>query len=263
MNNKISVPALLVSVASFVFAPPSSDAANLLGSRTGLELGLQSSSYRYDEPTVQVKLSGEKLGAVGAYTVVEQQVFSKFDLRYAYGQLRYEGSGTKDDVPDTNIEARITFGGDLMLRDVAFIPFSGFGCRYLYNDLRGTTSTGAIGYRRYSTYRYLPVGLTTRILLGTAMIFAPTVEYDVFLSGRQVSKLSDTGLGFSDANNRQKNGYGYRASMMFETGNMVFGPWMHQWKIEDSDLVSIGFGFVGLEPKNRTREYGMEFRYRF
>jgi hypothetical protein len=85
----------------------------------------------------------------------------------------------------------------------------------------------------------------------------------VFLGGRQVSKLSDTGIGFSDANNEQKHGRGYRAYLMFESRRWAFGPWLHYWKIKDSDIVPIGLGFSAMEPENWTREYGVELRYRF
>jgi hypothetical protein len=45
------------------------------------------------------------------------------------------------------------------------VPYAGLGFRYLYNDLRGTSSTGAIGYRRESHYFYVPLGVTLRVPL--------------------------------------------------------------------------------------------------
>ena len=142
-------------------------------------------------------------------------------------------------------------------------PYLGFGYRRLQNDLRGHTSTGAVGYRRDSTYRYIPVGLVSRINVGGQWIVSPTVEYDVFKGGEQRSRLTDTGIGFDDASNTQSHGYGYRVSVMIEYRSFEFGPWMHYWKIKDSDIVSIGGGFGALEPENWTREVGVEFRYRF
>jgi hypothetical protein len=94
-------------------------------------------------------------------------------------------------------------------------------------------------------------------------VVAPTVEYDAFLGGRQYSQLTDTGIGYSDASNTQKHGYGYRAYLMLENGRWAFGPWLHYWKIKDSDTVPIGLGKAALEPANWTREYGVELRYRF
>ena len=174
-----------------------------------------------------------------------------------------------DDVPDWIAEVRAVIGRDYPMGDgVALSPYIGFGYRYLYNDLTGYTSTGAVGYERYSHYFYVPVGVTLRFRASERWVIAPTLEYDWFLTGRQKSKLSDTGNGFSDANNEQDRGRGYRASLMFESRHWAFGPWLHYWNIKDSDTVFVGFDLLGratfvTEPENWTREYGIEFRYRF
>jgi len=147
--------------------------------------------------------------------------------------------------------------------NVALSPYIGLGYRYLYDDLRGYTSTGAVGYRRYSHYFYAPVGMTLRMRTGDRWVIAPTLEYDVFLGGRQYSHLSETGLGYTDASNKQDSGRGYRAYLMLENGQWSFGPWMHYWNIKDSDVVSIRPDTVAMEPANWTREYGLELRYRF
>jgi hypothetical protein len=185
-------------------------------------------------------------------------------MRYSDGRLKYEGSGTMDKVPDRSFEMRVAFGKDYFpTGSYSLTPFAGLGYRYLYNDMRGSSSTGALGYRRMSHYTYLPLGLNMRFQPAPGWVFAPTAEFDVFLGGRQESRLSDTGLGFSDASNGQEKGYGYRASVFIEKGPIAFGPWMHYWRIRDSDLADIGQGWVGQEPKNWTREIGAELRYRF
>ena len=84
------------------------------------------------------------------------------------------------------------------------------------------------------------------------------MEYDVFLRGRQQSKLSDAGFGAPDITNEQRHGRGYRASFMVEAGHLAFGPWIDYWNIKDSE-VSNGF----FEPANRTKEAGIEVHYRF
>ena len=53
---------------------------------------------------------------------------------------------------------------------------------------------------------------------------------------------------------------------MFEQRQFAFGPWMHYWKIKDSDIVVIRTApsvVFGQEPQNWTREIGFEFRYKF
>jgi len=237
---------------------------DLLLNRRGWEVGGQVSKYHYEEPNF-AKLTGEQGGAVGVYTFTSpNRVYSRIDGRVSYGSLKYEGAGTMSNVPDWNFELRAVIGRDYLVSDnVALSPYIGLGYRYLYVDLRGNSSTGAIGYRRYSHYVYAPVGGTLRVRTGGQWVIVPTLEYDAFLGGRQYSKLSDTGLGFSNASNDQNTGRGYRASLMVETGRWSFGPWLQYWNIKDSNTVPVGLGFVVTEPANWTREYGLELRYRF
>ena len=240
--------------------------SNSLLTPGGWEFGGQVSHYRYEEPNF-MKLKGEQAGIVGAYTFTSlNRVYTRIDLRVAYGSLDYDSvsTGSLDNVPNWLGEARVVIGRDYLPRgSYALSPYIGFGYRYLYNDLRGYTTTGAAGYRRYSRYYYIPTGVTARFRAGESWVIAPTAEYDWFLAGRQRSKLSDTGLGLPDVTNDQNNGRGYRASLMFEKGRWAFGPWFNYWKIKDSNVVSIGAGVGVLEPENWTKEFGVDLRYRF
>ena len=257
--------ALLVVTATPATAQDAAPQDPLL-TRPGWEIGAQVSKYKYEEPDF-MKLDGDRIGIVGAYTgTLPNRVYSRIDGRVSYGKLDYEsvGTGTSSDVPDWIAELRGVVGRDYLVGErVALSPYIGLGYRYLYNDLRGYSSTGAVGYRRYSEYWYVPIGLTMRMRTGAQWVFAPTVEYDAFIGGKQTSKLSDTGLGFNDATNRQDEGRGYRVYLMVEGRQWSFGPWLHYWNIKDSDVVPIGGGFGGLEPANTTTEYGLELRYRF
>jgi hypothetical protein len=257
--------ALLAAVST---GAPAQDTApyNPLLTRPGLEIGAQVAKYHYEEPNFAL-LKGNRGGAVGAYTFTSpNRVYSRIDLRASYGKLKYEsrGTGTASDIPDWIVEARALIGRDYLRGEsIALSPYIGLGYRYLYNDSRGYSSTGAVGYQRYSNYVYVPLGLTTRFRTGERWVVAPTVEYDAFLGGRQYSRLTDTGIGYSDASNRQHDGRGYRAYLMVENRHWAFGPWLHYWNIKDSDIVPIGLGKAAMEPANWTREYGVELRYRF
>jgi len=254
--------ALLAAISTAVSAQGAAQSNPLL-TLPGWEAGGQFAEYQYEEPSF-AKLTGDRIGVAGAYTSTGALLYTRIDLRASYGSLDYQGSGTLGNVPDWIFETRAVFGKDfLTAAGVALSPYIGLGYRYLYNDVRGRTSTGAIGYRRHSNYVYAPMGLTVRINAGSNWAIAPTIEYDVFLTGRQVSKLSDTSLGFSDLTNKQAKGRGYRAYLMLENERWAFGPWAHYWKIEQSDIRPVGLGFIGLEPANRTRDYGVEVRYRF
>jgi hypothetical protein len=256
---------LFAAIGAAAFAQSAAPMDPLL-TRPGWEIGAQVSKYKYEEPDF-MKLEGERIGLVGAYNVTTSNlVYGRIDGRVSYGKLDYEsvGTGTSSDVPDWIAELRGVVGRDYRVGErIALSPYIGLGYRYLYNDLRGYSSTGAVGYRRYSEYWYVPIGLTMRMRTGAQWVFAPTVEYDAFIGGKQTSKLSDTGLGFSDAYNDQDRGRGYRVYLMFESRRWAFGPWLHYWNIKDSDVVPIGGGFGALEPANKTTEYGLELRYRF
>ena len=239
--------------------------------RPGWEIGGQISHYKYEEPASPrfggMNLKGDRAGIVGAYTITSaNRVYGRIDGRISYGSLKYSSgeTGTMDDVPDWTSEVRAVIGRDYVIGgSYSLSPYIGLGYRYLYDDLRGYSSTGAAGYQRYSQYFYVPVGLTARFRAGERWMFAPAVEYDVFLSGRQKSQLSEASLGLPDVTNEQDHGYGYRAYLMFENGRWALGPWLSYRKIKDSNVVSIGGGLGVMEPENWTREYGVEVRYRF
>jgi len=260
---------LAISCAAIAQTSPE---PNPLATRRGFEVGGQLAHYHYEEPDF-AKYIGSRGGLVGAYTFPRRwdRVFFRVDGRGSYGALKYQGSGTKDSVPDLIIETRGVAGMDFFPGDrVSLSPYLGFGYRYLSNDSRGYTQSGGqtfAGYRRYSNYLYLPLGLTTRIGIEDDWVLVPTVEVDVFLQGRQVTKLSDTGLGYIDITNRQDKGVGHRVSFMFEKNRWTFGVWTHYWHIKDSDVqfagVVQGVRRFGIEPENYTRESGIEFRYRF
>lgn len=235
-----------------------------VATRTGWEVGGLLTTYRYEEPDF-MWLKGERIGATGAYTMRNpNRAFARFEGRVSYGELDYEGSGTMNSVPDYLFEVRALAGRDYALgSSMAWSPYVGVGIRYLYNDLRGTTSTGQIGYRRESFYYYLPVGITLRMPLGSEWVLAPQVEYKGFLRGVQRSYLSDVSPFLNDVSNQQHKGSGYRVQLMFEGRRWSIGPWLDYWNIKDSDLQQVAPGLVGMEPANWTREAGVEVRYRF
>lgn len=257
----IRIALVLLGGVLAVGAQPSRSADGL-STRPGWELGLQAAKYHYEEPGF-MKLDGNRGGVSAAYTEVEDHRFGKVEGRYSYGRLKYDGSGTQSNVPDHIFEVRALAGADYGAGSIMSVsPFIGLGYRYLYNDLRGYDTVGSVtyvGYRRYSQYLYAPIGVTFRFSTGGGWAVAPTVEYDYFIRGRQKSKLTDTGIpGLMDVTSEQRRGRGYRASFMVEAGHLAFGPWANYWKIKDSE-VSGGF----FEPANRTREAGVEVRYRF
>lgn len=247
-----------------------------LYTREGKELGIASFSYNYEEPTLGVTIAGDKLGADYAGTMALNDTwFFRDDLRFAYGKADYNGSGFQAGLPDWYYEFRGLVSRDFRMHDFVLSPFIGFGYRYLFDDARGMSNTGAAGYRRESNYFYVPLGLTHRMGLQYEAVMSTTLEFDYLLWGEQVSRLSDL-VGFngvagaSDTTNRQNSGYGLRLSMIYEAGDLSFGPFLNYWNIAASEVTSqvmtdaMGSALVFLrEPKNKTAEYGMRLAFRF
>jgi len=280
MKNVRLAAALLVAAALPAAAQTDAEPPrSLLLTRQGWDAGVQASRYKYEEPNLpqnalnggavsQVDLTGNRGGVVGAYNFTNpEHWFTRIDARISYGSLKYVGSGTQYGVKDWIAEGRVVSGKDLLLGgSVSLSPYAGLGYRYLYDDSRGTSTLNGVdynGYRRYSNYLYAPVGVTMRFSGGERWVISPTVEYDAFIQGKQVSKLSDAVSGGPSVTNDQSDGYGYRAYLMLETERWTFGPWLHYWSIKDSNVVPISSTVGIMEPANWTREYGLEFRYRF
>jgi len=243
-----------------------------LKTRSGTEIGATVSHYRYEEPSLGVKLEGYKGGLdLSVFTNPGGDWFIHLQGRYEYGKTDYTGSGTKNGNPDWYYELRAMFGKDFDRGTFSLSPFIGLGFRYLYNDLRGVTSTGAVGYTRESQYSYIPIGVTHRIRLESKARLATTLEADYLIQGRQTSTLSDVSPILGDVTNDQRDGYGIRGSVFYETDKWLFGPWVQYWHTNRSDLAPVlatigGVTFIigtAFEPTNKTTEIGLRLGYRF
>lgn len=234
-------------------------------SRTSFDAGLQFSDYEYEEPDVMTT-SGAKYGfTVSGTAMVAGNWFIKVDGRFAFGDVDYtsNGSGDKKDNDDRLIEVRGLIGGDLVSGRWVIVPYFGLGYRNLYNDLRGTTTTGAVGYRRDSNYLYLPLGIEPRYQMTPNSRLSMVFEYDPLIRGWQHSYLTDAGLGDPDITNRQKSGYGLRGEIMYHYRRFSAGPYFNYWDIDDSELSECdAFGLCYVEPKNTTTEFGIQARFR-
>lgn len=260
-------------VAFTLLLMPSLSCAQEIGlnTRPGIELGLNASSFRYEEPSVSVTEKGYTAGADFALTATPRNDwFIRGDGRLAFGENDYSGSGSKGDNPYRYAELRGTFGKDFYRGSYGLSPYLGVGYRYAFDDLRGATSTGAVGYRRKSQYIYIPIGVTHRLRLESGARLSTTFEFDYLVHGRQRSQLSDATVLVPDQTNHQHSGYGIRASMYYEKTNWSFGPWIYYWRINQSETTSANVTVLGTtftaffyEPRNRTVEVGLRLGYKF
>ena len=242
------------------------------------QLGGEASYIKYEEPSLSMKEDGVMYGAAGSYSYRDWanpdvgNVMLKGEGKFSYGQVDYTGSGTLDNLDDYMVEARGIGGYDFYAGEAGTMtPYFGFGYRYLYDDLRGITSTGAAGYRRESNYFYSPVGLTVLMDFKNNWSIDLTGEYDIFWKGIQKSRLSDANPSFSDLENDQNDGYGVRGAIKIsksgEKFDLVFEPFIRYWNIKQSELSSVTFSGtivgVGYEPANHSTEYGIRVTARF
>ena len=210
------ITTFLFIIAGCAVAPAAHAESASPNTRNGNEFGLSVSSYFYEEPSLNVSMTGDKFGVNHTGTVVlKNDWFIKDDLRFAYGKADYAGSGVQLGAPDWYYEVRGLLGKDFQVRSVVYSPYIGFGYRYLFNDVRGYSNTGSAGYRRESNYFYVPVGVTHHLEMQDQAVLSTTVEFDYFLRGKQVTRLSDLIghqgiISASDTTNWQNSGYGYR-----------------------------------------------------
>jgi hypothetical protein len=236
------------------------NAASPLATPPGWTLGVLVDAYAYREPEASVRLDGTKWGAAVGCTLpgLPGGCHLQAGLEASWGALGYRGSGSLERVPEVRLEPRILLGRDFAPAAwLGLSPFIGFGQRSAWNDLRGTTSTGARGYRRESRVRYLPVGCWLRVPVGPGRLLAGCLEWDPVLQARAISRFTDVGGGYQDAINHPGGGRGFRTCILFESGTCSVGPWLQEWRLDRSEWTPIGRGTRAQEPANRTREAGL------
>lgn len=243
-----------------------------LATGNGGELGISVSSHAYEESgSTPLTQDGNKIGISGAFTqALGGGWFWGGDASQSHGNVSYSssGSGSRGGNPDVVTEARLTLGRDFPFARQLLAPYTGLGYRTVYTDLRGTTTTGAQGYRRSGQYTYIPLGITHRLRLGPDARFSTSLEYDLLLEGRQLSYLSDADATSNDPVNTQRQGYGLRLTGHHETAAWSFGAYLHYWNLSDSDAALRTLGGTPSAPlvtvpRNTTREAGLQLKLRF
>ena len=242
------------------------------------EIGSEVYHFRYKEPGV-MEDNGVFYGTVVGYTyrgwvpVSPEESFSedkgllRLEGRFASGQVDYEGalsSGTPyeiENIDDYVFETRLLFGIEELDEDWLASLYSGIGYRYLNDD----PSFDPYGYERESNYLYVPLGYQLDGSFRNGWSWGTNFEMDILVWGKQYSHMSD--IGYLDIDNRQHKGYGLRGTVRLRNKNekriILIEPFIRYWNIDDSDISYAGSGYYGIEPANRTTEFGVQVVWKY
>jgi len=247
-----------------------------LTTTTGNEIGFSISNYSYWEPDLSVNLYGNLFGMSYERTQAFEDFFLLADFKYEQGSLSYNsgGTGSQTGVKNYYYEIRGLIGKDIEYDSFVLAPFTGFGYRDLFTDSRGTTSSGAAGYRREISYWYLPLGVIHRTKVADGKL-ETRLELDYLITGTVNTYLSDA-IGYngitsiSDSKNTQKSGWGVKFSTSYQINGWAFTPYINYWSIQNSDVVygnatirRVNYRIESNEPTNTTTELGFKASYKF
>ena len=269
---------LALGLSHTVFAQAKKESPNPLATKTSNTVGVTVSGYQYLEPNIEpgvdVSLKATMVGIdySGIYAFA-QGWYARGDLHYAYGPAKYSGSGTQSNIPYYYGEARGLSGYDFnfsALGGFVLAPYMGLGYRYLFDNQGGQTSTGQYAYQRSSSYFYVPIGVTHRMMVNDTHRIETAIEYDYLIQGKQMTKLSQASSYLPNITNQQNQGYGLRFSSMYQFEKWSVGPFVTYWNIGQSNTYNgtINAGrrtasFSAYEPANNTIEAGLKVAYSF
>ncbi len=203
------------------------------------ETGMEENGFLYGlsgSYTYRAESSVEQLSKV-MLKVDGRIIFGRVDYNgYLYDELYYEIKKVKNFISEFRGLAGYDFS---IFSDTTITPFSGIGYRYLKDQLQKVNA----GYRRVSKYLYTPLGFETNTPLANGWSAGVKAEYDFFWSGKQTTYLSDLDSLFSDVENDQTSGYGFKVSIKIrkemDDKNYIFEPYVDYWSINSSDVKPI------------------------
>jgi hypothetical protein len=253
-----------------------------LGTETGIDIGIENGSYRWQDWTAgsdYARARGRRTGAsialTQAFDTGEDDVFVRAEVSYVQGRVTRTvrngdviSTGTRQ--VESAWDSRALIGSDWHFADFTLSPFIGVG----YRAMQGKASIdGTAYYLREIKQTYLPLGLTLRQHLTNGARLSTTAEYDHLLGSSIRSHYGDdtrytTLIGTVD--NKAKKGFGARLSVNYEQPPWSIGPFFRYWKVGESDKVYLpvlsaaaGSANYANEGVNKSYEFGVSAKYRF
>jgi len=258
-------------VGAQVEGAPAEQSANGAARLKSWQLGGIASYGHYSEHGL-MQLQGPRSGVSAArqlrpYGAWEIAIQGQLQL----SAMRYSSpiSGELSNVPDLETDLRITAQYPLSSTSAdapdawQWSAYAGLAYRLHYNDLRGFSSLGSIGYRRLNQRIYAPVGL--QVTRPSASALSARLEFTPALYGTHRSYMSDVGADRDATAVQQSSGWG------LEIGWLAWPDWRlsahhRQWSTTATDpWASTRFGMTRryYEPASQWRETGLQLRRQF
>jgi len=233
------------------------------------EAGYEMYYFRYEEPTIDVNLSGILYGLKLGYTYRPKNFMFRGTARVAgfgtdYNGAYQSGADLQAGSDDYIMEYRGLVGYSLpFLKTTKITPYTGLGFRYWWNEIQDSG-----GYRREVSYFYTPIGVEHINRLSKNWSLGIKGEYDIIWYGQAKSYLSDVVSELNDVTNKQTDvgrNFGVQTSIFLrwepEKFILQIEPYFRYWSVEQSDLADITYSgaLIGFayEPENTTEEYGV------
>jgi hypothetical protein len=249
------------SATTTVSAAPDTAVASGLRWHWATSAGLNS----YSEPGL-MRLQGPEVGlhlrlsdaAWGGHWGLEADVL--------YGRQDYESlnTGRLTDIPNIETRSRIMYAHTAQRTAGPSMGLSyGLAVHTLWNNLDGTTTTGAGGYVRKAIQLWAPVRWREGLAPG-GWATAWTAEGGVLISGQHTSVLSQVSAVYPDVTNRQDKGVYLQFSSEHRQGLRAgaWSPFVRFTWLGDSDTVAFSTTtrhYQGTEPLSQRWQVGAQW----
>jgi hypothetical protein len=296
-----SMPATSPAASAVVSAPQNND---VFSSRVNtFSLAEMSYYYHYFEPDKARKYTGIWNGAEGKYifrppqgNILNNPLLNFYALEGTYASGKSDKSGDlqrgngstqkliEKNIPGYMFDLRALIGRDFeLLSNLRLTPYVGWGERYKTDQSAGhfnelTDGTPEVGYDRSDLYYYIPIGLTTDLMVSKDYEISLNTEYDYLVKGWERDRFSDADqflvpLDYGSSNKAlfaQEHGFGAKFSLKFlkhfSLVDVFIEPFVDYWHIGKSKVTAI---YVENTPvsatanKNSTAEVGVRLGVEF
>ncbi len=183
-----------------------------------------------------------------------------------YGRQDYESldTGRLSNIPNLETRTRALYAPAGRMTDAGAVGLSyGLAVHTLWNNLDGTTTTGAGGYVRKAIQLWAPLRWREQLAPGS-WASAWTAEGGALLTGQHTSVLSQVSSVYPDITNRQDKGIYLQFRSEHRQGLRAgaWSPYVRWTWLGDSDTVAFSTttrNYLGTEPLSRRWQVGAQW----